>query len=223
MKHLKRYNLFESNEYQEDVDKIIDIMLDITDEFSRTYFDSTTGSMNFNDYSEKNDKYKSFKPVYKAGNKIRSRFSIRFFSIKSYENLNWLITEMSSVIGRLNDIGWVLQDMNLGRVSVSTSGDGTSFSELVYSFTKPDVVFSDDLPKAEEIEKIFNDNTQLVTHKGDIYIDDNYVDIGFDAKTYDGDIPEDVDSEFQRVADILGFTEFERDRNDKWGVRFWFN
>jgi hypothetical protein len=223
MKHLKRYNLFESNEYQEDVDKIIDIMLDITDEFSRTYFDSTTGSMNFNDYSEKNDKYKSFKPVYKAGNKIRSRFSIRFFSIKSYENLNWLITEMSSVIGRLNDLGWVLQDMNLGRVSASTSGDGTSFSELVYSFTKPDVVFSDDLPKAEEIEKVFNDNTQLVTHKGDIYIDDNYVDIGFDAKTYDGDIPEDVDSEFQRVADILGFTEFERDRNDKWGVRFWFN
>jgi len=223
MKHLKRYNLFESNEYQEDVDKIIDIMLDITDEFSRTYFDSTTGSINFNDYSEKNDKYKSFKPVYKAGNKIRSRFSIRFFSIKSYENLNWLITEMSSVIGRLNDIGWKLQDMNLGRVSASTSGDGTSFSELVYSFTKPDVVFSDDLPKAEEIEKIFNDNTQLVTHKGDIYIDDNYVDIGFDAKTYDGDIPEDVDSEFQRVADILGFTEFERDRNDKWGVRFWFN
>jgi hypothetical protein len=53
--------------------------------------------------------------------------------------------------------------------------------------------------------------------------DDNYVDIGFDAKTYDGNIPEDVDSEFQRVADILGFTEFERDRNDKWGVRFWFN
>ncbi len=222
MKHLKRYNLFESNEYQEDVDKIIDIMLDITDEFSRTYFDSTTGSMNFNDYSEKNDKYKSFKPVYKAGNKIRSRFSIRFFSIKSYENLNWLITEMSSVIGRLNDIGWILQDMNLGRVSVSTSGAGTSFSELVYSFTKPDVVFSDDLPKSEEIEKIFNDNTQLVTHKGDIYIDDNYVDIGFDAKTYDGDIPEDVDSEFQRVADILGFTEFERDIN-AWGVRFWFN
>jgi hypothetical protein len=113
--------------------------------------------------------------------------------------------------------------MNLGRVSASTSGDGTSFSELVYSFTKPDVVFSDDLPKAEEIEKVFNDNTQLVTHKGDIYIDDNYVDIGFDAKTYDGDIPEDVDSEFQRVADILGFTEFERDTNDKWGVRFWFN
>jgi hypothetical protein len=222
MKHLKRYNLFESNEYHEDVDKIIDIMLDITDEFSRTYFDSTTGSMNFNDYSEKNDKYKSFKPVYKAGNKIRSRFSIRFFSIKSYENLNWLITEMSSVIGRLNDIGWVLQDMNLGRVSASTSGDGTSFSELVYSFIKPDVIISDDLPKAEEIEKVFNDNTQLVTHKGDIYVYDTHVDIGFDAKTYDGDIPEDVDSEFQRVADILGFTDFETDRNDKWGVTFWF-
>jgi hypothetical protein len=223
MKHLKKYNLFESYEYQEDVDNIIDIMLGIIDEFSRTYFDSTTGSMNFNDYSEKNDKYKSFKPVYKAGNKIRSRFSIRFFSIKSYENLNWLITEMSSVIGRLNDIGWILQDMNLGRVSVSTSGEGTSFSELVYSFIKPDVIISDDLPKAEEIEKVFNDNTQLVTHKGDIYVYDTHVNIGFDAKTYDGEIPEDVDSEFQRVADILGFTDFGTDSNDKWGVTFWFD
>lgn len=224
MKYLKKYNrLFESDEYREDVDNIINIMLDIIDDFSRTYFDSTSGSMNFNDYKEKNDKYKNFKPVYKAGNKIRSRFSIRFFSIKSYDSLSWLITEMSSTIGRLNDIGWVLQDMNLGRVSVSTSGDETSFSELVYSFLKPDVVFSDDLPKAQEIMDVFNKNTQLLTSLSEIEIHDRYVNIGFDSKTYDGDIPEDIDDQLLKVAELLGFgEEFERGRGD-WGVRYWYD
>jgi hypothetical protein len=224
MRYLKKYNsLFESDEYQNEVENIIDIMLEITDNFKRVFFDSTNGNMSFNDYMQKNEKYLNFKPVYKAGNKIRSKFNIRFYSIDGYETLNLLISEMDSVIGRLSDLGWILQDMKLGSGSISLSGKGIAFSELTYSFFKPDVVVSDDLPKRKEIEKVFNNNTQLVTHIGDIYVYDKYVDIGFDAKTYDGDIPEDIDSEFQRVADILGFTEFERDRNDKWGVRFWYN
>jgi hypothetical protein len=223
MKHLKKYNLFESKEYREEVDSIIDIMLDITDEFNNTEFKSPSGIMKLIDYHSKNDKYDNFKPVYKAGNKIRSRFSIQFYRINNYDKLNWLVTEMSSVIGRLYDLGWKLSNMNIVTSGGTLDLPEVSFTYLTYDFIKPDVIISDDLPKAEEIEKIFNDNTQLVTHKGDIYIDDNYVDIGFDAKTYDGGIPEDVDSEFKRVADILGFTEFERDGNDKWGVRFWFN
>jgi hypothetical protein len=222
MKHLKKYNLFESKEYREEVDDIIDIMLDITDEFDTVEFKSLSGIMKLNDYYNKNDKYDNFKPVYKAGNKIRSRFSIQFYRISNYDKLNWLVTEMSSVIGRLSDLGWKLSNMNIVTSSGTLDLPEVSFTYLTYDFIKPDVIISDDLPKAEEIEKIFNDNTQLVTHKGDIYIDDNYVDIGFDAKTYDGGIPEDVDSEFKRVADILGFTEFERDIN-AWGVRFWFN
>lgn len=60
----------------------------------------------------------------------------------------------------------------------------------------------------------------MVADKGNIYVYDKYVDIGFDSKTYDGDIPEDIDSEFQKAADILGFTEFESDSNYKWSVRF---
>jgi hypothetical protein len=227
MRYLKRYNnLFESDEYLEDVDNIVEILLDITDEFNNVEFKSPSGVMRLSDYHNKNDKYDSFKPVYKAGNKIRSRFSINFYSIKSYEDFSLLVSEMNTVIGRLFDLGWILQDMSLGRVGSLYSGRDKSeirFSELSYLFFKPDVVVSDDLPKKEEIEKVFNNNTQLVTDRGDIYVYDKYVDIGFDAKTYDGDIPEDIDSEFQRVADILGFTEFERDRNDKWGVRFWYN
>jgi hypothetical protein len=223
MKHLKKYNLFESKEYREEVDSIIDITLDITDEFNTVEFKSPSGIMKLSDYRNKTDKYDNFKPVYKAGNKIRSRFSIQFYRISNYDKLNWLVTEMASVIGRLFDLGWKLSNMNIVTSSGTIDIPEVSFTYLTYDFIKPDVIVSDDLPKAEEIEKIFNDNTQLVTHKGDIYIDDNYVDIGFNAKTYDGGIPEDVDSEFQRVADILGFTEFERDGNDKWGVRFWFN
>jgi hypothetical protein len=222
MKHLKKYNLFESKEYREEVDSIIYIMLDITDEFNTVEFKSPSGIMKLDDYHNKNDKYDNFKPVYKAGNKIRSRFSIQFYRISNYDKLNWLVTEMSSVIGRLSDLGWKLSNINIVTSGGTLDLPDVSFTYLNYDFIKPDVIISDDLPKVEEIESVFNNNTQLVTHKGDIYIDDKYVDIGFDAKTYDGEIPEDVDSEFQRVADILGFTEFERDGN-AWGVRFWFN
>jgi hypothetical protein len=224
MRYLKRYNnLFESDEYLEDVDNIVEILLDITDEFNNVEFKSPSGVMRLSDYHNKNDKYDSFKPVYKAGNKIRSRFSINFYRISNYDKLNWLISEMNSVIGRLSDLGWKLSNMNIVTSTGTIDLPEVSFTYLTYDFMKPDVVVSDDLPKKEEIEKVFNNNTQLVTDRGDIYVYDKYVDIGFDAKTYDGDIPEDIDSEFQRVADILGFTEFERDRNDKWGVRFWYN
>lgn len=221
MRYLKKFN--ENNEYQNEVESMIDTMLEIIDDFKRVFFDSANGNMSFSDYIKKNEKYLNFKPVYKSGNKIRSKFDIRFYSIDGYETLNLLISEMDTVIGRLGDLGWIFKDMKLGSGSVSLSGKGIAFSELTYSFFKPDVVVSDDLPKVEEIEKVFNNNTQLVADIGDIYVYDKYVDIGFDSKTYDGDIPEDIDSGFQKVADILGFTEFERDSNHKWGVRFWYN
>lgn len=198
-------------------------MLDITDEFNTIEFKSPSGFMRLSDYHNKNDKYDNFKPVYKAGNKIRSRFSINFYRISNYDKLNWLVSEMNSVIGRLSDLGWKLSNMNIVTSGGTLDLPEVSFTYLTYDFMKPDVVVSDDLPKKEEIEKIFNNNTQLITHRGNIYVDDKYVDIGFDAKTYDGDIPDDVDIEFQRVADILGFTDFDRDRNDKWGVRFWYD
>lgn len=224
MRYLKKYNiLFESDEYQDEVESIIDIMLDITDEFNTVEFKSPSAIMKLSDFHSKNDKYDSFKPVYKAGNKIRSRFSINFYRISNYDKLNWLVSEMSSVIGRLSDLGWKLSNMNIVTSGGTLDLPRVSFTYLTYDFMKPDVVVSDGLPKVEEIEKVFNNNTQLVADKGNIYIDDKYVDIGFDTKTYDGDIPEDIDSELQKVADILGFTEFERDSNDKWGVRFWYN
>lgn len=87
MKYIKKYNkLFESNEIEKkvEVDNIIDAMLDIIDEYSNVIFDSNYGSMIFNDYKERNDKYQSFNPTFKSGNKIRSRFSIQFYSIKGY-------------------------------------------------------------------------------------------------------------------------------------------
>jgi hypothetical protein len=222
MKHLKKYILFESKEYKEEVDSIVDTILDLSDEYSNIVLKSPSGNMKLTDYNERNDKYEKFRPVYRAGNKVRSKFSIQFYRIKNYDKLNWLVTEMSSVIGRLSDLGWSLSNLEIITSGGTLDLPEVSFTYLTYDFLKADVVVGDDLPKAEDIESIFNYNTQLVTHKGDIYIGDNYVDIGFEAKTYDGDIPKDIDSEFQRVADILGFTEFERDRNDKWGVRFWF-
>lgn len=225
MKYIKKYNkLFESNEIEEkvEVDNIIDAMLDIIDEYSNVIFDSNYGSMRFNDYKERNDKYQSFNPTFKSGNKIRSRFSIQFYSIKGYEKFNWIVSEMSSVIGRLNDFGWILQDMKLGKVSDSEENN-VSFSELTYKFIKPDVIINSDLPKAQEIMDVFNKNTQLLTSLSEIEIHDKYVDIGFDSKTYDGDIPEDIEDQLLKVAELLGFgEEFERGRAD-WGVRYWYD
>lgn len=222
MKHLSKYKIFESKEYKGEVDHIVEILLDISDEFNTFEFKSPFGYMKLSDYQNKNHKYDSFKPVYRAGNKKRSMFSINFYRIQNYDKLNWLVNEMNTVIGRLFDLGWSLSNMDIVTSSGTLDLPKVSFTQLTYEFIKPDVVVSDDLPKVEEIETVFNNNTQLVTHKGDIYIYDRYVDIGFESKTYDGDIPEDIDKEFKLVANILGFTEFERDTNE-WGVRFWYN
>lgn len=219
MRKIETFELFnESKEYKNDIDSIIEIMLELIDDGYNPLFKSNFGDMRFSDYSDKNSKYENFKPVYKAGNKIKSRFSIVFHRLEDYDKVVKSMDEMKSPIGRLSEINWKMNGFKVGTTNSNTNEFGFSF--LSYVFTKDDVITGDELPTEKNIEKEFNDRTSLVTHKGDIYIYDKYVDIGFESKTYDGDIPKDIDEQFDKLCDILGFSEYEY---DKWGVRFWYN
>lgn len=223
MKHLKNYKIFESIEFQNEIDDIINISIDIIDEYE-PMMKSPHGNMRYQDYLDKNVKYKNFKPVFKAGNKIRSKFSLFFHRLNDYEKVTKIMDDMKSVIGRLSDENWSMYDLKIGTSKPQNDVGDVNFIFLTYYFSKKDKVLEDsERPNEKKIEEIFNKNTQLVTHTGDIYIYDNYVDIGFDSKKYDGDIPEDIDDSFDLLCDLLGFGSYERDRNQKWGVRFWFD
>lgn len=223
MNHIKRYKLFESNDFNIEIDNIINISIEVIEEYN-TQLKSPHGDMRYQDYLDKNYKYDQFKPVFKAGNKIRSKFKFVFHRLESYEKVSSIIEDMKSVIGRLSDEGWSMYDMKLGTSRPQSDVGDVTFTFLTFNFSKKDKVLDEsERPTEKQIEEVFNKNTQLSTHTGDIYISDNYVDIGFDAKTYDGEIPDDVDESFDKLCDLLGFGSYERDRNDKWGVRFWFD
>lgn len=220
MRRIKSYKLFESNDFKSEIDDIIDIIIDIIEDYNPR-IESPHGDIKYQDYLDKNNKYENFKPIFKAGNKIRSRFKLVFHRLENYEKVSSLIEDMKSVIGRLSDEGWSMYDMKLGTSKPPYDIGNVKFTFLAFSFSKKDKVLDESERLTEkQIEEVFNNNTQLVTHTGDIYIYDNYVDIGFESKTYNGDIPEDIDDSFDRVCDLLGFGSYER---DKWGVRFWFD
>lgn len=223
MKYIKKYQIFESNNFRDEIDNLINILIDVIDEYN-PIMKSPLGDMKYQDYLDKNNKYENFKPVFKAGNKIRNKFSLVFHGLQDYNKLTEIMDEMKSIIGRLSDEGWNMYDMKLGTSRPQNDVGIVRFTYLSYNFSKKDEVLDEsERPNEKQIEEVFNKNTQLVTHTGDIYIYDNYVDIGFDANTYDGDIPENVDDSFDLLCDLLGFGSYERDRNDKWGVRFWFD
>lgn len=219
----KSQNISESSEFKSEVDDIINIVIDVIEEYN-AQLKSPHGDMRYQDYLDKNNRYEEFKPVFKAGNKIRSKFKLVFHRLENYEKVSSVIEDMKSVIGRLSDEDWSMYDMKLGTSRPQNDIGDVTFTFLSFNFSKKDKVLDEsERPTEKQIEEVFNKNTQLVTHTGDIYIYDNYVDIGFDSKTYDGDIPKDIDDSFDKVCDLLGFGSYERDRNDKWGVRFWFD
>lgn len=221
MKYLKKYKLYESNN-EDVISDILEIMSEIIDTHSNIIFKSPKGDMVYNKYI--NGEYGSFEPIYKAGNKIKSKFIINFSKISNYDKFTWIINNMGAVIGRLKNNGWLLSDLKIETTNWDEKKD-TSISNLDYHFSKPtETLNSDELPKESEIAKVFNSNVlDLQTEENNITVYDNYVDIGFDSISYNGEIPNNVESYFQKVADILGFTEFEYNKKTPWGIRFWFN
>lgn len=221
MKYLRNYKLYESNN-EDVISDILEIMSEIIDTHSNVVFKSPKGDMSYDDYLKNN--YNKFEPIYKAGNKIKSKFTINFNKITNYAKLAWLVNNMESAVGRLKNNGWLLSDLKI-ETTYFDEKNNISLYNLDYHFSKPtETLNSDELPKESEIVQVFNKNVlNLKTEEYNITVYDNYVDIGFDAISYDGEIPSNVESYFQKVADILGFTEFEYNKKDPWGIRFWFN
>lgn len=235
MRYIKNYNkLFESesdntDDNKELVDDIIDIMSDITDSFDDVLFKSIPGSMRLRDYLSKNHRYDNFKPIYKGGNKLMCKFSIQFNNIGDYNKFSWVVNEMSSVIGRLSDLNFSLTNMNITTGNVNdyeprnNNINDFDVKFVYYEFSKPSKVISDELPKVEDIVNVFLRTAPLMVHKGDVYIYDDYVDVGFEPNTYDGKAPDNIKEILNKVKDTLGFSKFEIDKNDSNGVRFWYN
>lgn len=213
MKHIIKFSkLFESNDtnqYREEVDQIVNIFLDIIDDFDgEVTFGSNLGSMTLKDYNDRNERYDNFEPVYDTTNNIKSYFTIIFIRINNYSEITKLITEMESCIGRLSDLGWTLSDMNIDK---RTNLRG--FRLLKYEFTRPDVEIKSKKKLTEEqIKKAF-ELTQIIPY--DIFIEDEYIYVGFGTSVYDDSgfqiIPHDIDEQIQKVVDILGFSNFKRE------------
>jgi hypothetical protein len=226
MKHLTNYNLFinESKNDNKEVYDIIDILQEIIDEGYNPIFKSNNSDMRYSDYLEKNNKYTVFKPVYKAGNKIKSKFTIVFHSL-NYDRLVSLMDEMISVKGRLEDNEWVMSDLKIGNTydDIDTNGRKIIQTYISYQFSKPDEILDDsERANKEDILKAFEGILHVEESNIRIY-DDDYVTVGFDALTYDGKLPsfESMENIFTKICDTLGFSEYEYIEGE-WGVTFWF-
>jgi hypothetical protein len=222
MKHLTNYNLFinESKDDNKDVYDIIDILQEIIDDGYNPLFRSNSSDMRYSDYLEKNNKYTGFKPIYKAGNKIKSKFTIVFHSLK-YDRLVNLMDEMISIKGRLEDNGWVMSDLRIGNTYKDDNNEVIQ-TYITYQFSKPDEILDDsERVGKEDILKAFEGI--LFIERSNIQIYDNYVVIGFDSLTYDGKLPSlsSLENIFDKICDTLGFSEYEYNEGD-WGVKFWF-
>jgi hypothetical protein len=223
MKHLTNYNFFinESKDDNKDVYDIIDILQEIIDDGYNPLFRSNFSDMRYSDYLEKNDNYTGFKPVYKAGNKIKSNFAIVVNSLK-YDRLVSLMDEMISVKGRLKDNGWSMSDLKIANTYDAEFKTGVVQSYISYRFSKPDEILDDsERVGKEDILKAFEGI--LFIERSNIQIYDTYVIIGFDSLTYDGKLPSlsSLENIFDKICDTLGFSEYEYNEGD-WGVKFWF-
>lgn len=222
MKYIKNYKLYESVDNEEVISDIIYIMSDIIDSHKNIVFKSPKGDMTYNDYLSKSDKYKKFQPIYKAGNKLKSKFSIIFNKISDYDKLASLINEMAVVIDRLKQDGWFFTKMNMG--NYVTIEDKLYFTNLDYEFSKSSEVVDTKLPKEEEVADVFNSTVPgLRTQPKNIDVYDNFVEVEFDSIEYDGEIPNGIENYFDKVVDLLGFAEYEYDRRQPWGIKFWYN
>jgi hypothetical protein len=162
---IKKFNSFliKENNSEDITSEIIYIMSSIIDEHPNLVFKTPLGvNMSYNDFLSKNDKYKRFQPIYiydlsRTGKRLKSQFIISFYKINDYNKFTWITNQMAEAIERFKSDGWVLSDL---KVSTSTWQEHKQvyISTIDYHFSKSDEIVSDELPKEDDIAKIFNDN-----------------------------------------------------------------
>jgi predicted ABC-type ATPase len=203
----------ESNNSENEVDKIVDTMLDFIDEGVKIIFKSSTGDMSYTDYLEKNTKYQNFKPVIVSKNKKVSRFKIFYFLNGTYDNLIIALDNMKSTIGRLGDEGWVLSDFKSESNRGVDYGKEVSISLLSFEFSKPDLDTDSDnfeLPDESELRTEIEKSGIGITN---LDIEDSGVSLDFYSHSYDGDLSSEnfYDEKFEEICDIFGFSGYDLD------------
>ena len=190
----------ESNNSENEVDKIVDTMLDFIDEGEKITFKSSTGGMTYSDYLEKNVRYQNFKPVLVSKNKTVSRFSI-VYSPKdaTYNNLMIVLDNMQSTIGRLGEEGWTLSGFEVNKVF-----------NIFFEFTKPDVILDKEFELPDE-DELREEIEKLGFRVESIRVGDYETKLEFSSYAYDGELPseESCDDKFERICDIFGFSSYD--------------
>jgi hypothetical protein len=205
--------LKESNNVENEIDKIVDTMLDFIDEGEKISFYSASGNMNYNDYLEKNSNYQKFKPVLKTGNKIISKFNIVYVpKNNSYDGVVELMDNMKSTIGRLGEDGWVVNDFVTKSNKGDSYGDTCKINYVEFIFTKSDVILDDkefELPDQDDlIEAIENQGIHIQS----IEIGDSETVVEFtDYSDYDEVMNSETwyNKRFETICDLFGFGSYD--------------
>jgi hypothetical protein len=215
MKHLKRFNLIRESHIQEEcVYSIIDAMRDFLDDDRKILFKSSIDDMNYQDYIDKNSRYKNFKPIINTGNVIRGHFVIVFHDVKDYSDFVSIVGQMQSVMSRLKDEDWNMFDMKIGTNPPPDNNGDVRYTLLSYYFSKPDQKLEGDFewPDEDDFEKLFS-KYGLVNLSFDYYRPSGLdsaveVTIEFDSTSYDGELSKSVEDLFELACNRFGFSSY---------------
>jgi hypothetical protein len=219
MKHLKRFNLIrESHAQEECVYSIIDAMRDFLDDDRKILFKSSIDDMNYQDYIDKNSRYKNFKPIINTGNVIRGHFVIVFHDVKDYSDFVSIVGQMKTVMDRLKDEDWSMFNMKIGTIVPPNNEGDVKYTILSYYFSKPDQKLEEDFkwPDEEDFEKLFS-KYGLINLTFDYHRygkEATEVTIEFDSTSYDGKITDKAEDLFELACNRFGFTSYNYSSGD---------
>ena len=211
------YLLKESVNIENEVDKIINTMIEIIEEGETITFSSATGDIDYQDYLDKNDRYKNFKPVIVSKNKTISKFNIIYVPNNAkYGNIINMLDNMQPVVGRLSDDDWVLSDFKITSKSKdvnSAYGKEASIKSLIYEFTKPDVIHNQDDNSLPDVDELREEIEKFGIGVDDITVGDYETTLDFFSNSYDGELNSEsyYDDKFTKICDIFGFSSYDLD------------
>jgi len=238
MRYINRYKNFklvneslEKEKNDEFLPDLFDILMDLYDIEYDVMVQGETYRFRLKSYidggeGEKSEILSNFKPIYKAGNKIRSNFEIRIAIGKlDYKKVNYVTSEMLVINNRLSDLGWRMINFEVEKVGSTYPGSIPQTIWLSHKFEKPTITITGEkIPDKNEISDALYDISNLELEE--YTIDGDKIFIGADSPfTIDGLI--DIsDEKLEKICNILGFksAQYELTNNNTWvRIIFWVN
>ena len=125
------------------------------------------------------------------------------------------VSDMQSVIGRLEDGDWSMYNMNLETSAPRDNNGEVIFDKLIFYFSKPDQKTGKEFkyPTKDEVAKIFNDwgldvddlDFRERAGEGEMIVD-------FSSRYLHGEIPDSIEKCFNLVCDRFGFDGYSWDK-----------